>query len=166
MIPVRRDDFMKRLFIVAIIMNIWLISGCNNKDQSEGALLELSPTFTVEYIDNEGQERTFTFRGIENKIGITDAPLVVGTAQKVVWHFWDEEKKLIGNTIKVKGTSVETGKNIILFESSPLTAAPNLGATTSVPSGIKLTSIGLWKLDIYVGEKYYGSIVVEGKESY
>lgn len=156
---------MTRIIIVAMVLNIWLISGCN-QDQSDETLLEISPTFDVGYMDNEGKERTFTFRGIENKIGITDAPLIVGTAQKVLWHFWDEEEVLIGNIIKVKGTSVETGESIILFESPSLTVAPNLGATTSIPSGIKLTNTGLWKLDIFVGENYYESIVVEGKESY
>lgn len=147
-----------------MFLNIWLLSACNNIDQSKVLLIELSPTFEVEYIDDEGMERTFPFRGIENKIGMTVAPLIVGTSQKVIWHFWDESEDLIGNTLKIEGTSIETGENIILLESSPLTSAPNLGAITSLPSGIKLTTTGLWKLDIYLGEKYYESLIVEGKE--
>jgi len=129
---------------------------------TEQHLLELSPTFEVDYIDNKGLDRKFTFQGIEHKIGITVAPLIVGVSQKVIWHFWDEEEALIGKPLKVIGTSMETGENIVLLESKPLTVAPNLGATTSLPSGIKLTSTGLWKLDIYLEEKYYETLIVEG----
>ncbi|MNN67742.1 hypothetical protein D3C81_1833970 [compost metagenome] len=52
-----------------------------------------------------------------------------------------------------------------MFESGPLGLAPNLGATTSLPSGIKLNSTGLWKLDIYIDNYYYESLFVEGKEA-
>lgn len=157
---------MKRLLIVMMIINIWLISSCSNTDSAEQTLLEISPTFKVDFIDDKGLDRTFKFRGIENKLGITDAPLIVGVSQKVIWHFWDEQEELIGKPLKVIGTSIETGDNIVLLESSPLTIAPNLGATTSLPSGIKLTTTGLWKLDIYLGESYYDSLIVEGTETY
>lgn len=154
------------IVIMLLLINAGLLTGCNNEVVNNESALELSPTFEVDYVDEQGNDRKFTFRGIENKNGITDAPLIVGVSQKVIWHFWDDAEKLIGKTFKVEGTSIETGERIILFESGPLTLAPNLGATTSLPSGIKLNSTGLWKLDIYLDDEYYETLVVEGKESY
>jgi len=157
----------KRLIVIMfLLMNIGILAGCNKGILKYEPELELSRIFEVDYVDDQGKDRKFTFRGIENKIGITDAPLIKGISQKVIWHFWDDSEKLIGKTFKVEGTSTETVEHLVLFESGRLTFAPNLGATTSMPSGIKLNSIGIWKLDIYLDNEYFETLVVEGKESY
>ncbi|MDN4071323.1 DUF4871 domain-containing protein [Paenibacillus sp. FSL R5-0407] len=153
---------MKKILFLFILLAIGLITGCNEHNESDW---KLSSTFGVPYTDDQGVERSFTLRGIENKLGITDAPLTVGVSQKVVWHFWDQEDNLIGKSFKVEGISAKTGEQVTLFEWDPLVLAPNLGATTSLPSGIKLTSTGLWKLNIYLDNEHYESLFVEGKES-
>lgn len=41
---------------------------------------------------------------------------------------------------------------------------PNLGANAALPSGLKLTASGMWKLDIYIGDVRYETLYVEGVE--
>jgi hypothetical protein len=154
------------LIIMLLLIYIGVTMACSQDVRMDELGLELSPTFTVDYVDKQGQDQKFTFRGIENKIGITDAPLIIGVSQKVIWHFWDDAEQVVGKTLKVEGTSEESGERLILLESDRLTLAPNLGATTSLPSGIQLNELGLWKLDIYLDNAYYDSLIVEGKQSY
>lgn len=122
----------------------------------------ISPLFELPSIDNEGKEITFSLRGIENKIGITDAPLIVGLSQKVLWHFWGDPNEVTGNLL-IKGISHVTGRSYVLFESEVSEGGSLRGETAWIPSGIKLTEAGLWKLEVYFNEKLYDSIIVEGK---
>jgi hypothetical protein len=154
----------KLLTALCLVLNIVVLAGCTSGTPIEKPAWEISSTFGVPFKDDQGNERTFMLRGIENKLGITDAPLYVGVSQKVLWHFWGDPETLVGKAFKVEGTSAKSGEKIKLFEYSRLGLSPNLGATTSLPSGIKLTSTGLWKLDIYLDNVYYDSLIVQGIE--
>lgn len=123
---------------------------------------KISPLFELPSIDNEGNEMTFALRGIENKIGITDAPLIVGLSQKVLWHFWGEPNEVTGKLL-IKGISQVTGRSYVLFESDVSEGGSLRGETSSIPSGIKLTEAGLWRLEVNFNGKLYDSIIVEGK---
>lgn len=103
------------------------------------------------------------FRGVEGKVGFLDVPFVIGKENKYMWHFWDDDFDQNG-VLKVKGTSRETGKEQIIIEALPL-AGPLNGARAHAPSLMALDSSGLWKLDVYVSDKFIESIVVHVAES-
>ncbi|MCA0757174.1 DUF4871 domain-containing protein [Paenibacillus sp. N4] len=125
----------------------------------------LSPLFETQGKDADGNTIITMLRGIENKLGMIDSPLIVGTPQKVLWHFWGDQDVLEGN-LRIEGTSAETGDTVVLFETRLTKGASVRGSTTSAPSSIRLTELGLWKLDVYINDDLFGSVIVEGKDSY
>ncbi|CAH8770984.1 DUF4871 domain-containing protein [Paenibacillus dendritiformis] len=149
---------MKRLTGILLLFMIALIAGCAS---AEAEQWQLSPVFDVKFTDNQGRERAFTFRGVKGKIGMPDAPLYVDVPQKIVWHFWDDPSRLEG-AFTVIGTSQKTGESRILLKEQMPGPTPNLGANATLPSGLKLTASGMWKLDIYIGDLRYETLYVEG----
>ncbi|MDR7074356.1 DUF4871 domain-containing protein [Fictibacillus barbaricus] len=77
---------------------------------------------------------------------------------KYMWHLWGS-KDLPGKTFKVKATSQETGQEITVVESI-LFGAHN-GADAHLPSIMSLPRSGMWKLDGYVDNKRFSTIVVQ-----
>ncbi|MFD1953003.1 hypothetical protein ACFSL6_02130 [Paenibacillus thailandensis] len=108
--------------------------------------------------------------GEEGKLGFiyddTEAvKFYSGQSQKYMWHFWGEAEQLQGYPLQVIGTKKETGEQITVFKASALGGAIN-GADAHHPSVMALPSAGLWRLDAYIGEKFYGSVVVEIHEAH
>ncbi|RJG23595.1 hypothetical protein [Paenibacillus thiaminolyticus] len=64
---------------ILLLFLIALIAGCAS---TESERWEVSPVFDVKFTDDRGRERAFTFRGVEGKIGMPDAPLYVDVPQK------------------------------------------------------------------------------------
>jgi hypothetical protein len=79
-----------------------------------------------------------------------------------MWHFWGTPAELQGS-LKITGTSKETGETITVFEADA-TGQPNNGADAHNPSMMSLPSPGLWQLEVFIGEKLFGSVVVEVHE--
>ncbi|RED51107.1 DUF4871 domain-containing protein [Cohnella lupini] len=107
----------------------------------------------------------YTMIGEEERIGfIYDDGEVLrfypNKKQRYMWHFWGKAEELQGSFV-VKGTSNETGESINVFNSSGRVGGPINGADASIVSSMSLPSTGLWRLDAYLGEKLFGSIVVE-----
>jgi hypothetical protein len=73
--------------------------------------------------------------------------------------FWGKPEDLQGS-FRVVGTSKETGEKISVIQASTI-GGPNNGADGHVPSFMTLPSTGLWRLDAYIGEKLFGSIIVQ-----
>jgi hypothetical protein len=57
-------------------------------------------------------------------------------------------------------TSKETREELTVYESMSLSTANN-GADAHNPSTMSLPSPGHWRLDAYIGEKLFGSVVVQ-----
>jgi hypothetical protein len=110
-------------------------------------------------------DRRFSLIGVKDRIGITTAPLLVDVSQKVLWYFWGDPEKLTGS-LKIMGTSKNSGEAITLFEGKLGKGNSVLGSTTSMPSGIKLTDAGLWRLDVYINGKLFESLIVQGNSSH
>jgi hypothetical protein len=85
-----------------------------------------------------------------------------GFTRKYMWHFWGNPEELQGS-LKVMGTRKETGEKITVIAASSI-GGPNNGADGCVPSNMALPSPGLWRLDAYIGQKLFGSIIVEVHE--
>ena len=109
----------------------------------------------------------YTMIGQEGRLGFIYDDLEVSRfyphkVQKYMWHFWGKPEELKGK-LKVVGVSKETGEQITVFETQALGGANN-GADAHTPSGMSLPSSGLWRLDAYIREKYFGSVVVQVHE--
>lgn len=165
-----KEDIMKK-FILCLFL-IGLLVGCSEKTETvseEG--WEVTPTFTVENEDHDT-----VFRGYKGEVAFMDTmDFTVGQNGKTRWFFWGEELEEVNKeNFKLIGVHKETGEELTLIDSNgwerlnPMykeTAIKTvLGAQSSQHTVFSLPTAGLWRLDAYIGDKLYGSIVVEVKE--
>ena len=83
--------------------------------------------------------------------------------QKYMWHFWGNDNELEG-PLKVIASHKESGTQHTILKNHPL-GGPNNGADQHAPSMMSLPKSGLWKLDAYIGEKLFGTIIVKVHEA-
>ncbi|TCP53295.1 uncharacterized protein DUF4871 [Tumebacillus sp. BK434] len=147
-----------RKMVVALAFAV-VLSGCFDEElglkEPQAAVTDSdgwteSPVFTA---------GNYKMRGIEGKVAYIDAT-ITSDGQKLMWHFWGDPKALTGS-FRVVAVSKETGAQTEVFQG--LLGGPLNGATAHAPSLVKLPGKGIWRLDVYVGEKadtHYGSIVI------
>lgn len=144
-------------------------SGCQTSDVSTIQDKILNPmkeqvkeNWTLSSTFRSGE---FIMVGIPQKLGFPDNDVFVeGQPRKVMWHLWGEEITNAKNvTMEVKGVHKETGKTEHLT-SGTLTPFPHNGADTAQPSLISFTKSGVWRMDVYLDRKLFGSIVVDVKK--
>jgi hypothetical protein len=138
-----------------IIFSLAILVGCTqNTDTSKVEDdWEVSPFFHVGIYQMIGQE---------GKLGFIYAPFKPNKEQKYMWHFWGNEKELQGK-FEVVAISKETGEEAIVFQADTL-SGPNNGADAHKPSMMKLPTVGMWKLDAYIGGNLFGTVIVEVQE--
>jgi hypothetical protein len=145
-----------RAFIIFVLSLFLVLTGCNTeKLSSENTEWKVSAMF---------KSGAYTMIGEKDRLGfIYDDSEVTrfypNKKQKYMWHFWGEPDELIGK-VKIIGTSKETGREITVLEAGGL-AGPNNGADAHMPSTMSLPTSGLWRLNAYIGEKYFGSVVMK-----
>ncbi len=139
------------LFITAILF----LSGCADESDAQIDEFELSPSFAV----SETDEREMV--GVEGSVGLLFGDFAAGEPSKQMWHFWgdDLQNKLL--TVKAFHQETDTEINPFVREEEHRLSGPNNGADYHLPSLLKLTEPGIWKMDIYLNEEYYDSIVVD-----
>jgi len=148
-----------RFFMSCFVLLLFL-TACQTQSKPENDDWVVSSLFKSD---------SFTMIGKEGKLGfIYDDSEVVkfypNQTQKYMWHFWGESRELQGKLLKVMGTSKDSGKQIKVFEAAAL-AEPLNGADAHHPSNMTLPSTGLWRLDAYVGDEFYGNVVVKVNEA-
>ncbi|MBT2734514.1 hypothetical protein [Bacillus sp. ISL-7] len=79
-----------------------------------------------------------------------------------MWLFWGDLNKIVGNNLKVIASN-EKGNKLTVIKANPI-GGENWGAPASTPSGIELPTKGIWKLDAYINDNLFGTIVVDVKE--
>jgi hypothetical protein len=113
---------------------------------------------------NWAVSRTFKFGehtmiGQPSKLGIIEATFIAGKQQGIHWFFWGDQSELVKGTFKL--IAQKRGlQPIILVENSAI-AYGTKGAEAQVPMLLTLPSDGLWKLNVYIDNKLYGSVVVK-----
>lgn len=143
-------------YLIGFLLLILFLTGCEaEKHDPENT------EWKVSFLFNSG---SYTMIGQEGRVGFIydDAELdrfYPDKKQKYMWHFWGEPEELQGS-LKVTGTSKKTGQQITVFEKSHL-GGPNNGADAHNPSLMSLPSSGLWKLDVFINEIFFDSIIVE-----
>ena len=132
----------------------------------------ISPTFTISKPGPDGKDVAYGLRGIDGKLAIVDGPVIAGTNNKQLFHFWggtpEKTEQLFNKKVKVIGTSKENGETVTAFESSigvpneeiikpPHHYAESVGY-------LNLPSKGIWKLDAYIEDELFGSIIIDVQE--
>ncbi|MDQ7233463.1 DUF4871 domain-containing protein [Bacillus pacificus] len=103
-------------------------------------------------------------RGIEDKIAMTDSPIIANKKNEMMWYFLDSEMptgKL--SIIALKQGSVTPTPVLFQQETSKptWTTSNTIDSTTNeLPLTMSLPSSGLWLLNIYVNERYYDQFVI------
>ncbi|WP_232698159.1 DUF4871 domain-containing protein [Brevibacillus daliensis] len=130
---------------------------------------ELSQVFT---------SGTYQMRGVPGKIAIMDTPFFFsGRSNKMMWHVWGDRDHLLGAKLKVVAIHKETGEQFPALDRVDSNnsrskiweielGGPLADADAHSPSLISLPYAGLWRLDTYLDNKYYASIVVEVKDAW
>lgn len=171
---------MKNIFIS--IFTFLLLTGCSSENSSavkenntptssETKMDEwqVSPTFTISKPGPNGKDVPYGLRGVKGKFAIVDAPVNAGTNNKQLPHFWGGSTKkteqLFKKHVKIIGTSKEDGKTVTAFESSigvpneDIVKPPHHYAESV--GYLNLPSKGIWKLDAYIENNLFGSIIIE-----
>jgi hypothetical protein len=122
--------------------------------------------------------------GEKDRLGISGPAFTADQTDKYLWHFFggpNEVEILSSGDFKVTATHKESGeKEMVLVESagtpheklvwtydipenSPLTGDPDTGSIHSIPSNMKFSKPGIWRLDIFFGIKRFGQVIVDVK---
>jgi len=128
---------------------------------------QVSPTFDL--LDRDGSiVYKNRVRGIEGKIGFLDAEFIANdprAGSKMFWYAWGNPDKLINKELKATATHEETGEKIVVNETE--LQGPIYGAEASALTSFKpFPKKGLWKMDVSIDGRPYGSIVVNVKAPY
>ncbi|GKU76119.1 DUF4871 domain-containing protein [Paenibacillus sp. L3-i20] len=144
--------------MIALIVTLLFIVGCENAQKNDVVEWTISPLF---------ESGSYSMIGEEGKVGfIYDDSEVLRfypeKIQKYMWHFWGDSKELEGS-LKITATSKDSGEVIIVHEGA--VSNPLNGADGHTPSNLSLPTSGLWRFDIQIAGKHFGSIVVKAHEA-
>ncbi|WP_052947771.1 DUF4871 domain-containing protein [Aneurinibacillus tyrosinisolvens] len=174
---------------VAVILIVFMmVAGCSNGEQSKGNEnsktvasskttneWKVSPAFMVK--DPKRPNSPIEMFGKEGKIGIIGPQLYANNGQKWMWHFWGDKNTLNSGKLKVEATNKHTDEKVPALIMDGGTAnehkvweyagvgGSNNGADAHMPSNISLPKPGLWRLDVYIGDRLFGNIVIEVKSA-
>lgn len=158
--------------IILFVSLAVMLVGCSEGEKTDTEeKWEVTQTFTVKSEDHET-----VLRGDDGEVAFLDTmDFLVGEQGKTRWFFWgDELKEVNEENFKLIGINKETGEEKTLIDSNnweivnpeykDVEIKSVLGAQSSQHTVFSIPSAGLWRLDAYIGEKLYGSIVVEVKD--
>jgi hypothetical protein len=153
---------MKRTFLIFICCFIFII-GC----ESTKEVFNPSPEFM------SGVQKMV---GIEGNIGILGPDFIADKGNKYMWHFWGTKEELDQKPFRVEAINLKTNEKVkalvivqdnntqeMVWEYDTLPGGPNNGADAHIPSNLKLSTSGLWRLDAYLGGNLKGSIIIDVK---
>ncbi|MGO4789921.1 hypothetical protein AB4124_21160 [Paenibacillus sp. 2KB_20] len=157
-----------RVTLYLCCLMILICSGCAQQKlpastQPEHEDWELSKKFAITIKDNKGSPITRTVIGKENRVVFTYTEnvsnFVVNKPKKYLWYFWGEADELNG-TVKFSAIEQQTKEEIELFKSKLRTQKSPAGNAV-LPSTLNFPSAGIWKINIYIGEKLFDNIIVK-----
>lgn len=143
---------------------LFIISGCqsnntllNQEENSNGN--HIAENWTLSSIF---QTNNVILTGIPQIVGFQcgNKTLVEGQTLKCMWYLWIDQSLLQNSSINVTAIHKETGQSENLLAQS-ISYSPLDGADVSIPSNIAFSKSGIWKIDVLVDQKLFGSIVVE-----
>jgi hypothetical protein len=130
---------------------------------------QLSPAFTISKPGPNGKDVPYGLRGVKGKVAIIDIPVIAGQNNKQLVHIWggtpEKTEQLFNKQFKVFGTSKKDGTTITAFKGA--LGVPNSEIIkppyhySEAVGYLEIPKKGIWKLDAYVEDKFFGSIVIE-----
>ncbi|WP_053365121.1 DUF4871 domain-containing protein [Bacillus sp. FJAT-27245] len=174
----------KRVIVSLCLLSIFYLSGCIKSNKEN---VSVNANAGPVKGDTHQWDRSPEFKssegdyliGEEGKVGIVGPEFVAGETNKWLWHFWGDEQTIEDGDFKVVAIHKETGvKEKALVENAgtpnkkkvwnygKLSYGPNgvRGSDSSKPSNMSLSKPGLWRLEVSIGDKKIGAIVVDVKE--
>lgn len=154
---------MRFRFAFVLVVMVANLYGCDNQEKSK----EISTTSNAVSSENWKESDLFetgnyTFLGVKDKLGFIydekTTKLYVNEDQKYMWHFWSSDSNISGK-LTVKGIHETNRKEEIILDQIQLNGPLN-GATLAANSSMKFDKRGIWKLDAYINELYFGSVYI------
>lgn len=158
--------------MIVFLSLFMMITGCSTEKADTNVKEEtwqVSPAFTILKPGPNGKDVPYGLRGVNGKLAIVDAPVIAGKKNKQLFHFWggtpEKTEQLFNKRVKVIGTSKKDGKTVIAFES--FIAFPNEEIVkpphhyAESVGYLILPSKGIWKLDAYIEDKLFSSMIVD-----
>ena len=150
-------------FIAALLVLV-LAAGCGPKAGGTGGSGKAgegeSPIFTIEKTVG-GKPVKQQMRGEEGKFGFEEVPYVATQQEKTMWHFFNNPD-LPGNKIVLTGENLET-KETAEIARVTLSQGMTPGASASATALMLFPSKGLWRIDVTIGDKPFGSVTIRVK---
>ncbi|MCH7323285.1 hypothetical protein LZ480_15520 [Solibacillus sp. MA9] len=166
------------------LLVILLIAGCSqdNKEKTninsnkvdtvseENQQWDLSPEFET----STGEKLI----GQKNKVGIIEGEFKAGVIEKWLWHLWGDGQTIKSGNFKVVAINKDTGEKekVLITDAGTsnerkvwsygeLDYSPNgvRGSDSSRPSNVSFSKVGIWRLEVFIGDERFGSIVVDVK---
>ncbi|MGG2093799.1 DUF4871 domain-containing protein [Bacillus sp. S13(2024)] len=170
---------MKKLGTVLLLSS--LITGCTITVDSKKIMETAQPQnnipsfFHLSILKDVNWEESPSFqhdkislKGIENKVALVDTTWIANQPNKYTWFFLGPN--IPSGKLTVIAIKQGSTKPVPVFSQDKVTGniwtAPQeiTKDITSIPSSMSLSSSGLWLLNVYIGEKLYGQIVVHVEE--
>jgi hypothetical protein len=95
-------------------------------------------------------------------LAIVDQPLIARKAYQNFWFFWGQEVALKGK-LEIIGVKQGNERNRHTVFAAGGVSEPIKGTADGhiPPSNMTIPEPGLWRLEAYIKDKYFGSIVVD-----
>ncbi|MBP1991011.1 signal peptidase I [Paenibacillus eucommiae] len=123
---------------------------------------KISSSFAISKLVPEGSHegKVWQLRGERGRFAINNKPVFAGVPFRTPWFFWGTSEELAGSPkiIAVRENNEKDRK--VVFAAGGV-SGPLAGANGHIPTGsMTLPEPGLWRLEAYIGDPYFGSIVV------
>jgi hypothetical protein len=146
----------RKLLLLAFIL-LTLLGCAPSSDPGSQAAKEnwqVSENFTTNGVD---------MRGGPERLALMDQPILAGQHQQHTIYFWGSINEVTGKLTMLAVS--EDGKSISLIPKTYIIpAAPLDGADNHVKSLFSIPTSGLWRLQVYIDDQVFGSIVINVKE--
>lgn len=145
---------------MSVVFLLLIITGCGTeKADTDAKEWSVSPAFKAGARTLYGNEGKF---GILRENGEGNNLFNVGLGRLYGLYFWGNPEQLKGK-YKLVGIHKETNEKVQLYEWD-IQKGQNPAQSDAFSGGkFGLNQPGLWRLDVYIGDKFFDSIVVEVK---
>lgn len=149
-----------RRAVAAILLAfvVLAVAGCSTAPSRSDPDWAISPTFKVTVNPSGAGPVVYQMRGFEDHFGFIDVPFTAGQTNKVMWAFWGNADNLLYQQLIVQGVHQETGKRIGVVDTK--VEDSTLGGTGGTVTSMTLPDPGRWRLEVTVGDRHLGDIVV------
>lgn len=163
---------MRKPFILFLVLGLFasLLMACSDDTEEAPDGEETNWTESESF-----QTGNYPVRGVEGRLAVDDLPFVAGENEHYIMYFWGETQELLNGPVKIEALHESTGdveKAIVNYagtsdeekswDINALSVGDEMG---HMPVTLSLPYEGLWRLDIYIGEEYFESIIVEAIKS-